>query len=94
MDDLAPLPDEDAIVATVRELQERPFGATANTVARRLGVQSARRHGNGAVKGSWSGQMSAGLRLSPRLRAMVRRGLLREWQGDGRYEYTTPDARA
>lgn len=80
---LAPLPSDDEVVAVVRELQddrtwEFKLGVSASAVARKLGVEAANRAGNGAVKGSWSGRMSASLRISPRLRSMAKRGLLLE----------------
>jgi len=60
------------------------FGATANTIAGRLGVVGANRAGRGAVKGSWSGRMSPALRIAPTLAAMVRAGLVES--------YLDPDA--
>jgi hypothetical protein len=55
---------------------ERMATATADDLARTLGVTPARRHGSGAVKGTWSGHMSPGLRVVPMLRSMERSGLI------------------
>jgi len=63
------------------------MGATAQSVAWRLEVGPARRLGNGAVKGTWSGIMAPALRVAPRLRALTKRGLLREHWGDRRIEW-------
>ena len=42
-----------------------------------MSVEPARRLGNGAVQGSWTGRMAPALRISPRLEAMVRKGMLK-----------------
>lgn len=88
MAQLAPLPTDDQIVAAAAELVAQARASmelhgyyvdprpTANALAGRLGVAGARRLGNGAVKGSWSGYMSPALRLAPRLASLHRRGLL------------------
>jgi hypothetical protein len=105
--DLSPLPTDEEIVAAVKSLSDdkramtarsgywRDTAATANEIARRAGVQAARRLGNGAMKGSWSGTMSPSLRISPRLRAMARRGLLVEHYDHENYRkvYEVPDGR-
>lgn len=57
----------------------------AADVARRLRLDGARRHGRGAVAGSWSGYMSSALRVVPILRALEAEHLVH-----GRYE---PDVR-
>lgn len=87
----APLPEFAVIKATLRDLESNDprchNGATANIIARALGIVPARRLGNGAVRGSWSGSMAPGLRLSPRLSAMARRGLLTELWDHENYRY-------
>lgn len=96
--DLSELPRDDEVLAAVDHLVENDrrhrYGASANAIAGKLGVQGARRLGNGAMKGSWSGTMSASLRISPRLRALVKRGLLDTHYNneDYRNEYTLTEA--
>lgn len=51
-------------------------GIRAQSVAYRLRIEQARRHGNGAVKGSWSGYMPAALRCAKTLEALARDGKL------------------
>lgn len=78
--DLPPLPSDDDIVAAIIELQAEErwhLGVSAQRIAWRLGVVPARRLGNGAVKGSWSGTMAPALRLTPRLTSLHRRGRVR-----------------
>lgn len=82
--ELPPLPTDDEILDALEDLEFEQarslvyrYGVTTNRLAQRLGVDGARRLGNGAVKGSWSGRMSGSLRLAPRLRSMAQRGLLR-----------------
>ncbi len=74
--------------------QER--GATAKQVAWQLGVKGARRHGNGAVKGSWSGRMSGALAVSPSLLRLARAGRLRAERpvGEYRWEFWPPEGDA
>lgn len=77
---------DDEIVAAVAAVceSERKRGtvavsASASQVAWQLGIRhsdGARRHGNGAVKGSYSGHMSASLRVAPSLRRLERQGRL------------------
>lgn len=96
---LEPLPDDAVFLRAVAEEIEHgrrgwEIGATAAGVAGRLGVQPASRLGNGAVKGTWSGKMSPALRVTPRLRSLTKRGLLREHWGDRRIEWAlTPAGR-
>lgn len=69
--------------------------ATANAVAHVLGVEGARRAGNGAVKGSWSGYMSGALRTAPRLQSLARRGLILKGRDDQhRWVYAAPEQEA
>lgn len=81
-DDLDPLPGDDAVLAAIAELEDESrrgsdvYGFTAQHIAGKLGIQSARRGGRGAVAGSWSGYMAPALRIAPRLRSLARRGLL------------------
>jgi hypothetical protein len=94
--DLRPLPSDEEVVAAVRALcagGAHPRGVTAAWVAIRLGVEGARRHGRGAVKGSWSGTMSGAVRIAPRLRSLERRGLLvAVWdREDFRWVYSPAD---
>lgn len=93
-DNLAPLPDDVAVLRAVHTLAEERLGAaTAQAVARRLGVEPARRLGNGAVQGSWSGYMAPALRISPRLLALQRQGLLGFFYGHrSRREYVLTQA--
>lgn len=89
--DLPPLPSTEEILAALVEAeQERryEFGISANRLAYRLGVQGARRLGRGAVKGSWSGYMSASLRLSPKLASLCRAGLVERYRTPGEYRWT------
>lgn len=88
---LQPLPDDLAILTALDELQEeRPYryGATAQAIAGKLGVQGSRRLGRGAVKGSWTGNMAPALRISPRLRYLRKRGLIRSWYDTDNYRHT------
>lgn len=78
---LPPLPDDVTVLAALATMCEEPRwhrhgGALASFLAGRLGIQGANRLGRGAVKGSWSGSMDAGLRLVPRLRSLTKRGLV------------------
>lgn len=100
---LAPLPSDEEFIAAVVALNaeaqataERgraagrfwvPRKATAADVAYRLGIEPARRLGNGAVKGSWSGYMSPALRAAPRLRSLARQGRLVSWHENHRAVY-------
>lgn len=79
--DLAPLPDDAAFLRAVRDAEaEQRYrdGASAQTIAWRLGVAGARRLGRGAVAHSWTGYMAPALRVAPRLRSLSKRGLLWE----------------
>lgn len=69
---LAPLPEPEAI------LEAMPEGEwiRAQQIAMRLGVEGSQRLGVRASKGNWSGGMKAGVRLTHRLSAMHRRGLV------------------
>jgi hypothetical protein len=98
---LPELPGDEEIIRAVLAAPERDpralRGVSASILADHLKVQGARRAGRGAVKGSWSGTMSASLRLSPRLGSLVRRGLLGVYRDDERYRsvyYVTKDGRA
>lgn len=64
-------------------------GVSASKVAWWLSLEGARRHGNGAVKGSWSGHMSEALRVAPILRSLAANGEL-EADDDGRRAVYTP----
>lgn len=102
--DLPALPDDAAVIGAVRAecqwLSSLPSacrrwperGATANAVAHRLGLKGANRHGNGAVKGSWSGYMSPALRIAPRLQKLAGEGKLSQHYDTDvcRYEYALP----
>jgi hypothetical protein len=103
-DDLTPLPDDDTVIAAVREIvagrspsfllfRDEP-GATENEVALRLGVQGAARLGSGAKAYSWSGTMSAATRMAPRLRKLAREGRLiqRYDRRNYRNAYLAPEA--
>lgn len=71
-DPLAPLPEPDTILAAMPDGRwER-----AEQIARRLGVVGSRRLGVRASKGNWSGGMKGGVRLTHRLSAMHRQGLV------------------
>lgn len=69
-------------VGMIVERQKYEYGATANDVAHYLGVTGARRLGRGAVAHSWTGTMSAALRVSPRLTSLSNRGLLSRFHAD------------
>src|SRR4051812_32193975 len=76
-DRLPKLPDDDVVLEAVKEAPHRgTFGPTAQEIAGRLGLVSARRLGRGAVKHSWTGNMAPALRISPRLLSLTKRGLL------------------
>jgi hypothetical protein len=87
---LRPLPPDRAFLQAVADIQasgrkwDLYGGASAQDIAWKLDVQGASRLGNGAVKGSWSGNMVPGLRVFPRLRSLAHRGLLREFRGERR----------
>lgn len=70
-------------------------GASANDVAHWMGLKGARRLGNGAVKGSWTGFMSPALRIAPTLEALARAGELEQGRefGGHRAEYWPKDGR-
>lgn len=85
---LSELPDDWAFLQAVADAcaeQRYEFGATATTVAWRLGVEGAKRHGRGAVAYSWTGTMAPALRVSPRLASLARRGLLDSFRVPGEY---------
>lgn len=97
---LPPVPTHDEIASAMRDLTDRDrageaiygstrwFGAfSASVIAAECGVRGARRLGRGAVKGSWSGTMSASLRIAPTLRAMERRGLVYRVSDVDSYSY-------
>ena len=90
---LSDLPDEREIAAAIQRALTtdprtyREESVTANILAQHLGIESSRRLGRGAVKGSWSGQMAPGLRLAPRLASMANRGLVERWRQDYRWRY-------
>lgn len=86
-DDPTDLPSPFEIVRQIAAEQGEPRwithpGPTADWIAGLLGVRRARRLGNGATKGSWSGYMAPGLRLNPRLQKLKREGLLGSLPGD------------
>lgn len=54
-------------------------GFTADEIGRRAGWTGHRRHGSGAVKGSWSGMTAPGLSTSRTMAALVNRGLVVSW---------------
>lgn len=59
--------------------------ANAQTIAAMAGVRGNRRHGNGAVKGSWSGMTSPAFAVAPTLTSLVKRGLVSaRWDWDAR----------
>lgn len=62
-------------------------GIRAQSVAYLLGVGQARRNGNGAVKGSWSGYMPAALRVAPALKALAAAGALDRVDRDYTWHY-------
>lgn len=89
---LQPMPSHEQIAAVMYELESRYSRSgryfTAQTVAYAARVEPARRLGNGAVKGSWSGMMSPALRITPTLRAMHRAGLVAlVMNDDGRFRW-------
>jgi len=89
---LEELPDDDAFVEAVKvlyaDLRRYGNGVRADDVAWKLGVTGANRLGNGAVKGTWSGRMSGSLRVSPRLRSLVKQGRLRSFHDEhSRWRY-------
>lgn len=94
--DLAPIPSDEEILRALAYLERQAldhsrdaiYGVTTAHLAGFLGVESARRGGRGAVKGSWSGWMSPALRLSPRMRSLAKRGLVRQgWDPEERTRY-------
>jgi hypothetical protein len=74
---LEPLPSREEILRTMPE----NTWMRAQQIAYRLDVQGSRRLGTKASKGNWSGAMKAGVRLTHRLTAMYRQGLV-----DRRYD--------
>ena len=97
-EDLTPIPGDDEVLRALARLEseatgfsDRVYGITTAHLAGKLGIQSARRGGRGAVKGSWTGSMSPALRLSPRMRSLTKRGLVSaHWDPEERtrYRYT------
>lgn len=75
--DLPDPPTKLAVAQVMLSMREARCGLRAIAIARHLGVVGARRAGNGAVKGSWSGRMSSALRVAPVLRGLVNDGLVR-----------------
>jgi hypothetical protein len=87
---LPPLPSDEEVLRALAALENDPqeqrrLGSTATSVAWKLGIQSARRLGRGAVQRSWTGSMAPALRISPRLRSLAKRGLLHEMYDDSPY---------
>lgn len=80
--DLKPMPSDEEIVQAVIEIASREptyRGATAKQVAERCGHRlgdGPRRHGNGAVKGSYSGHVSPAVRFSATLQRLARLELI------------------
>lgn len=68
-------------------------GIRAQSVAWHCGIHGARRHGRGAVKGSWSGFMPAALRCAPTLAALAREGKLDRYTHDYIAYYVPPGFR-
>ena len=101
-DSLPPLPSDEEILQAflgfdgyaVRYGRRWHGAPSANALAHDLGIVGARRLGRGAVKGSWTGEMSGSLRLAPRLRSLERRALVsRHWDREsGRYVYSLTNA--
>jgi hypothetical protein len=86
--DLSTLPDDRAFLQAVADavVEHRyEIGATATTIAWRLGVEGAHRAGRGAIAHSWTGTMAPALRVSPRLRSLAKRGLLDEFRAPGEH---------
>ncbi len=82
-------------MAAMREItDEGGTWASASELAWRAAVHGNRRHGNGAVAGSWSGYTAPGLAAASSLRALVRQGKLISLSDDnhGRwiYRYALP----
>jgi hypothetical protein len=76
----------------------RLLGWTAQAIGYEAQVPRVWRHGNGAVKGSWSGYVDPGLTITATLRALKRRGLIRSFSAQ-RHRYVaayalTPAGRA
>lgn len=92
---LPPVPDDCTVLAALVAMWDAPTydgggilrnpwriyhgGVLASALAARLGMPGSSRLGRGAVAGSWSGSMDAGLRLVPRLRSLERRGLVHSY---------------
>jgi hypothetical protein len=76
---LEPLPSPEDILAAMPEGE----WIRAQQIAMRLRIAGSRRLSVRSSKGNWSGGMKAGVRLTHRLSAMYRRGLV-----DRRYDAT------
>lgn len=82
-EDLPDLPNDREFLEALVWLDRHPWslhadkGDTAARIAGKLDVQGARRLGRGAQGArSWTGTMSAALRIAPRLRSLEKRGLV------------------
>lgn len=65
------------VLAALREIEAESHDAvSAAQIARRAGISGDRRRGNGAVKGSWSGETAPAFAVANTLRGLVRRGLV------------------
>lgn len=58
------------------------YGLSALDIAVKAGIDGTRRHGNGAVKGSWSGYTSEAFAVASTLTSLVKRGYLNSWWDD------------
>lgn len=78
------------LLAAMREItDEGGTWASASELAHRAATGGYRRHGNGAVAGSWSGYTSPAFAAASSLSALVRQGKLRCHRDDnyGRWIY-------
>lgn len=101
-ENLEPLPSHQEIARAMLKFDgdavrfgRRWYGeVSANALAGELGMVGARRLGRGAQGShSWSGTMSASLRLTPRLKSMKLKGLVEIYydRDSGRHIYSLTD---
>lgn len=78
----------DALNALIAEQPRRArLGFTSNEIARKAGLAGARRLGNGAVKGSWTGRMSPAVRAAPTLRSLEHKQIVQNHYDTDNYRW-------
>lgn len=83
------------VLEALKEIEaEGGHWTSAAEIAMRARIHGDHRHGNGAVKGSWSGHTSPAFAVANTLRGLEKRGLIESFydREDGRSFYYLTDA--